>query len=72
MECAISDLASSLHFLACVFRLAGAKIIITNIVLQRELPTQVNEILFEGRLIVLLKKDDGIRPIAVRYTLLDV
>ena len=40
-----------------------------NIVLQRELPTQVNEILFGGRLIALQKKDGGICPIAVGYTL---
>ena len=38
-----------------------------NIVLQGELPTQVNE--FEGRLIDFQKKDGGTRPIAVGYTL---
>ena len=40
-----------------------------NIVLQGELPTLVNEILFGGRLIALQTKDGGIRPIAVGYTL---
>ena len=40
-----------------------------NIVLQGELPTQDKEILFGASLIALLKKDGGIHPIVVGYTL---
>ena len=40
-----------------------------NVVLKGELPIQVREILFGGRLIALQMKDGGILPIAVGYTL---
>ena len=40
-----------------------------NILLTGELPVSVREILFGGRLVALQKKDGGIRPIAVGYTL---
>ena len=40
-----------------------------NVVLQGDLPTEAREILFGGRLIALQKKDGGVRPIAVGYTL---
>ena len=40
-----------------------------NVVLQGDLPTEVREILFGGRLMALQKKAVGIRPIAVGYTL---
>ena len=40
-----------------------------NVVLQGDLPTEVMEILFGRRLIALQKKDGGVRPIALGYTL---
>ena len=40
-----------------------------NLLLRGDLPRNICEIIFGGRLIVLNKKDGGIRPIAVGYTL---
>ena len=40
-----------------------------NFLLQGRLPLEVNEIIFGGRLIALLKKDCGIRLISIGYTL---
>ena len=40
-----------------------------NLLLRSELPLEVREILYGGRLIELQKKDVDIRPIAVSYTL---
>ena len=40
-----------------------------NVILNGELPMPVREIFFGGRLIALEKKEGGIRPIAVGYTL---
>ena len=40
-----------------------------NLLVMGELPVEVREILYGGRLIALQKKDGGIRPIAVDYTL---
>ena len=41
----------------------------TNLLLSGNLPINIREIIFGGRLIALQKKDGGIRPIAVCYTL---
>ena len=41
----------------------------TNVLLSGKLYTTIREIIFGGRLIALQKKDGGIRPIAVGYTL---
>jgi Reverse transcriptase (RNA-dependent DNA polymerase) len=40
-----------------------------NLLLSGELPSSINRIIFGGRLIALEKKDGGIRPICVGYTL---
>ena len=40
-----------------------------NVVLQSVLPIQARETLFGGRLVALQKKDGGVHPIAVGYTL---
>ena len=40
-----------------------------NLLLKSDLPVPVREILYEGRLIALQKRDGGIRPIDVGYTL---
>ena len=41
----------------------------TNVLLSGKLSTTIREVIFGGRLIALQKKDGGIRPIAVGYTL---
>ena len=41
----------------------------TNLMLSRAFDEEVNSIIFGGRLITLSKKDGGIRPISVGYTL---
>ena len=40
-----------------------------NLLLKGDLPVPVREIVYGGRLIALQKKDGGIRPIMVGYTL---
>jgi len=42
---------------------------LVNLLLNGELPEYVREVIFEGSLIALQKKNDDIRPIAVGYTL---
>ena len=41
---------------------------LVNILLDVDLPTEVNEIIFGGRLMALEKKGEGIRPIEIDYT----
>ena len=50
-------------------KLLNTVIDFVNVLLHGELPLPVSEIFFRGKLVALEKKDGGVRPIAVGYTL---
>ena len=42
---------------------------VTNIMLAGELSQEINQVMYEGRLLALKKKDGELRPIALGYTI---
>ena len=50
-------------------RLLEALTSVTNIMLAGELSQKINDVLYRGRLLALKKKDGGLRPIVIGYTI---